>query len=79
MVYDVGTTTQLAYIDIDICVVYWSKQAGKQKRDAMAYYSTTWLTHVKTRMHLDINLGGAKGKTKARLANRGWFDDLTHI
>ena len=24
-------------------------------------------------------LGGAKGKTKARLANRGWFDDLTHI
>ena len=25
------------------------------------------------------NLGGAKGKTKARLANRGWFDDLTHI
>ncbi len=24
-------------------------------------------------------LGGAKGKTKARLANRGWFDDLKHI
>ena len=23
-------------------------------------------------------LGGAKGKTKARLANWGWFDDLTH-
>ncbi len=31
---------------------------------------------------LNINsllLGGANGKTKARLANRGWFDDLKHI
>ena len=24
-------------------------------------------------------LGGANGKTKARLANRGWLDDLKHI
>ena len=26
-----------------------------------------------------FELGGANGKTKARLANRGWFDDLKHI
>ena len=24
-------------------------------------------------------LGGENGKTKARLANRGWLDDLKHI
>ena len=27
----------------------------------------------------DRHLGGANGKTKARLANRGWLDDLKHI
>ena len=35
------------------------------------------MVHIVILFH--IGLGGANGKTKARLANRGWFDDLKHI
>ena len=53
----------------------WSDWFGLEYCVKIRVHANPWIRGI----FLSCRLGGANGKTKARLANRGWFDDLTHI